>query len=80
MTDKRFTHEYSHYDSTGEIHDWIGNRCIITDYHQKWYLEEWCDELNKIVDENNQLRKENEQLKQEVETLQEELAHFIGDD
>ena len=61
---KRFTWEYSHNDSTGEIIDWIRNECLMTDYLQKYELEEWCQELNKIVDENNQLRKENGQLKQ----------------
>ena len=65
MTEKRFTWEYSNYHHCGEIHDWSRsyNAILITDYLQKWELEEWCDELNKIVDENNQLRKENEQLK-----------------
>lgn len=63
MTEKPFTWEYSHNDSTGEIIDWIRNECLMTDYLQKYELEEWCQELNKIVDENNQLRKENEQLK-----------------
>lgn len=69
MTEKRFTWEYSHHDSTGEIIDWIRNECLMTDYLQKYELEEWCQELNKIVDENNQLRKENEQLKREVKRL-----------
>lgn len=66
MTKKRFTWEYSHNDSTGEIIDWIRNECLMTDYLQKYELEEWCQELNKIVDENNQLRKENGQLKKDL--------------
>lgn len=82
LTKKRFTWEYSHYDSTGEIYDWSRsyNACLITDYLQKWELKEWCDELNKIVDENNQLRKENEQLKsvvnEVIELLSEEVDVF----
>ena len=74
---KRFTWEYSHNDSTGEIIDWIRNECLMTDYLQKYELEEWCQELNKIVDENNQLRKENEQLKEtinEVKTDEKQLS------
>lgn len=66
---KRFTWEYSHHDSTGEIIDWIRNECLMTDYLQKYELEEWCQELNKIVDENNQLRKENGQLKQDRDEM-----------
>lgn len=69
MTKKRFTWEYSHHDSTGEIIDWIRNECLMTDYLQKYELEEWCQELNKIVDENNQLRKENGQLKQDRDEM-----------
>ena len=74
---KRFTWEYSNYHHCGEIHDWSRsyNAILITDYLQKWELEEWCDELNKIVDENNQLRKENEQLKSINEYLIEILEH-----
>lgn len=81
MTEKRFTWEYSHHDSTGEIIDWIRNECLMTDYLQKYELEEWCQELNKIVDENNQLRKENGQLKkynksQELEIIR---LHNLAD-
>lgn len=72
MTKKRFTWEYSPHDSTGEIIDWIRNECLMTDYLQKYELEEWCQELNKIVDENNQLRKENEQLKEENNRLKQD--------
>ena len=73
---KRFTWEYSHNDSTGEIIDWIRNECLMTDYLQKYELEEWCQELNKIVDENNQLRKENEQLKKKIlEEIDLEVAY-----
>ena len=75
MTKKRFTWEYSHSDSTGEIIDWIRNECLMTDYLQKYELEEWCQELNKIVDENNQLRKENKQLKESfIEQLESALT------
>ena len=75
MTEKkRFTWEYSPHDSTGEIIDWIRNECLMTDYLQKYELEEWCQELNKIVDENNQLRKEMEQLKQTIKGVYEKLS------
>ena len=74
MTEKRFTWEYSHNDSTGEIIDWIRNECLMTDYLQKYELDEWCQELNKIVDENNQLRKEMEQLKQTIKGVYEILS------
>lgn len=74
MTKKRFTWEYSHNDSTGEIIDWIRNECLMTDYLQKYELDEWCQELNKIVDENNQLRKEMEQLKQTIKGVYEILS------
>ena len=75
MTEKkRFTWEYSPHDSTGEIIDWIRNECLMTDYLQKYELEEWCQELNKIVDENNQLRKEMEQLKQTIKGVYEILS------
>ena len=74
MTEKRFTWEYSPHDSTGEIIDWIRNECLMTDYLQKYELDEWCQELNKIVDENNQLRKEMEQLKQTIKGVYEILS------
>lgn len=76
---KRFTWEYSNYDYCGEIHDWSRsyNAILITDYLQKWELEEWCQELNKIVDENNQLRKENDQLKKENEELKQFKENVI---
>ena len=75
MTEKkRFTWEYSPHDSTGEIIDWIRNECLMTDYLQKYELDEWCQELNKIVDENNQLRKEKEQLKQTIKGVYEILS------
>lgn len=69
MTEKRFSWEYSHYDSTGEIYDWKRKECLITDYLQKYEIEEWCQELNKIVDENEQLKKENTELKENVSKL-----------
>ena len=74
MTEKRFTWEYSHNDSTGEIIDWVRKECLMTDYLQKYELEDWCQELNKIVDENNQLRKEKEQLKQTIKGVYEILS------
>ena len=59
MISKRFTWEYSNYDSTGEIHDWKRQECLMTDYLQKYEIEEWCQELNKIVDENAILNQKN---------------------
>lgn len=56
MTEKRFSWEYSHYDYTGEIHDWSRHEILMTDYLQKYEIEEWCQELNKIVDENEKLK------------------------
>lgn len=64
MTEKRFSWEYSHYDSTGEIYDGSRQECLITDYLQKYEIEEWCQELNKIVGENEQLKKENRELQE----------------
>ena len=69
MSEKRFSWEYSHYDSTGEIYDWKRKECLITDYLQKYEIEEWCQELNKIVNENEQLKKENRKLKNEINLL-----------
>ena len=57
MSEKRFTWEYSNYDLTGEIYDWIRQECLMTDYLQKYEIKEWCEELNKIVDENKRLKK-----------------------
>ena len=64
---ERFSWEYSHYDSTGEIYDESRKEYLMTDYLQKYEIEEWCQELNKIVDENEQLKKENKELKKEVQ-------------
>ena len=64
MSEERFTWEYSNYDSTGEIYDWIGNRVLITDYLQKWELEEWCQELNELNDENKTFREALKELKE----------------
>ena len=64
MSEERFTWEYSNYDSTGEIYDGIGNRVLITDYIQKWELEEWCQELNEQNDENKTFREALKELKE----------------
>lgn len=73
MSEKRFSWEYSHYDSTGEIHDWKRKECLITDYLQKYEIVEWCQELNKIVDENEKLKYEMVNLKYEIRQLRNEL-------
>lgn len=73
MTKKRFSWEYSHYDSTGEIFDWSRHECLMTDYLQKYEIEEWCQELNKIVDENEQLKKLLECSRKEANDYCEEL-------
>ena len=76
MNEKRFSWEYSHYDSTGEIYDWNRNECLITDYLQKYEVEEWCQELNKIVDENEKLKKENKELKYHLNRTEKELKEY----
>ena len=76
---ERFSWEYSHYDSTGEIYDWKRKECLITDYLQKYEIEEWCQELNKIVNENEQLKKENKELRSDRDSYHKNIVSGIND-